>query len=135
MANEDSTAQETTTHKIDQCNSHNIMYELWERTSHTLTDKDLEWFSGATEHAEYELASLNRAIVSIGCLALNDAALERGKQAGNFQIDSGDTPDLLFSIANSLSAIQGLIHVGSSADDRLKNPERYQKSNEIKAVK
>ncbi|MDP3280795.1 MAG: hypothetical protein Q8M57_07090 [Nitrosomonas sp.] len=98
MANEDSTAQETTTHRIDQCNSHNIMFELWERTSHTLTDKDLEWFSGATDQAEDEHASLNRAIVSNGCLALNDAALERGKQAGNFQIDSAEIRPICFSL-------------------------------------
>ena len=65
---------------------------------------------------------------------MNDANLERGKQAGNLR-DNEDLPDLLFSIANSIGTIQGLIHIGNSANDRLKNPERYRKSDEIKAVK
>lgn len=134
MADKDFTAQETKTYRIDVCNSHNIMFELWERVSHTLTDKELEWFSGATEHAEHGLITLKQTIESIGCLVMNDANLEREKQAGNFS-NNDDVPDLLFSIANSLDTIQGLIHIGSSADDRLKNPERYRKSDEIKAVK
>ena len=54
--------------------------------------------------------------------------------AGNFQSHS-DVPELLYSIANSLDTIQGLIHVGSSADHRLKHPELYRESDEIKAIK
>ncbi|SEG15208.1 hypothetical protein [Nitrosomonas ureae] len=133
MANEDFTA-ETKTRRIDICNSHNIMVELWERTSHTLTDKELKWFSQATEHAEQGLLSLKQTLESIGCLVLNEESLEAGKRSGNFQ-SSNDVPDLLFAIANYIENIQGLIHVGSSADARLKHPERYRSSDDIKSVK
>jgi len=133
MANEDSTVPETKISRIEICNSHNIMVELWERTSHTLTDKELKWFSQTTEHAEHGLVSLKQTIENIGCLVMNDANLEKGKQAGNFR-DNDDAADLLFSIANTLDTIQGLIHIGSSADHRLKNPDSYLKSNSIKAV-
>lgn len=134
MTDENSTGQETKTRRIDICNSHNIMVELWERTSHTLTDEELKWFSEATEHAEHGLISLKQTLENIGSMVLNDAYLERGKQAGNFR-DNEDLPDLLFTIANSLDNIQGLIHVGNSADHRLKNPEHYRKLDEIKVVK
>ena len=133
MANEDFTVPETKISRIEICNSCNIMVKLWERNSHTFTDKELEWFSYATDHAEQGLVSLKQTIESIGCLVLNDVNLERGAQAGNFQADT-DLPDLLFTIAHSLDNIQGLLHVGSSADHRLKNPELYLKSNSIKAV-
>lgn len=52
MAIKDSTLPETKTSRIDIRNSHNIMVDLWERTSHTLTDRELEWFSQATDNAE-----------------------------------------------------------------------------------
>lgn len=134
MAKKDSTAPETKTRRIDICNSYNIMVELWERTSHTLTDKELEWFSCATEQAEDSLIALKQTVESNGCLVLNDANLEKGIKAGNFQ-SAHDTSDLLFTIANQIENIQGLVHVGKSADHRLKNPELYRESDVIKAVK
>ena len=133
MSNEDSTAPDTKTSRIDICNSYNIMVDLLERTSHTLTDKELEWFSCATEQAEENLIALRQTIESIGCLVLNDANLEKGIKAGNFQTGH-DAPDLLFTIANQIENIQGLVHVGSSANHRLKNPELYRESHVIKAV-
>lgn len=134
MAIEDSTVRETEISRIDICNSSNIMLNLWERTRDALTEKELEWFAGATEHAEQGLISLKQTIENIGCLVMSDANLERGTQAGNFR-DNYAASELLFSIAYSLDTIQGLVHIGSSADDRLKYPERYEKSDTTKAVK
>ena len=68
MANEDSTAPETKSSRIEQCRYSNIMINLWERTSHKLTKKELEWFSGATEHAEHMIISLHDTVQGIGCL-------------------------------------------------------------------
>ncbi|SFF19550.1 hypothetical protein [Nitrosomonas sp. Nm166] len=133
MANNDSTVPETKTSRIDQCRSSNIMIKLWERTSHTLTKKELEWFSAATEHAEHMIISLHDTIEGVGCLVSGDG-WDGSVRSGNFQ-SHNDVPELLYSIANSLDTIQGLIHIGSSADHRLKYPELYRESDAIKAVK
>ena len=129
MADNDSTVPEPKTCRIDICNSNNIMVNLWERTSHTLTNKEWEWFAGATEQAEMSLMSLKQTIESIGCMVMHDANL-KGVAAGNFQ-SGHDVPDLLLTIANQLENIQGLVHIGSSADARLKNPECHLKSDQI----
>ena len=133
MANEDSTAPETKSSRIEQCRYSNIMINLWERTSHKLTKKELEWFSGATEHAEHMIISLHDTVQGIGCLVSGDGQ-DGSVRSGNFQ-SHNDVPELLYSIACSLDAIQGLIHIGNSAELRLRYPELYQESDAIKAVK
>jgi hypothetical protein len=129
MANNDSTVPETKTSGIGQCIiSSNILIKLWERASDTLTDEELEWFSGATDHAENMIIPLHETINGIGCLVASD------EQDGTFQ-SRHDVPGLLFSIANSLDTIQGLIHIGSAANHRLRKPECYRELNSIITVK
>ena len=120
----DSNHTQSTSGIESACIPSNVFFELWERTSSTLTEKELEWFSRSTEYAEMMLRNLRDTMEGIGCLVASDTKENNAYPAGNFQSNS-DVPTLLFSLANSIDSIQGMIHVGTSADDRLRNPELY----------
>ncbi len=96
----------------------NCFYELWEASAEHLTEKQLSWFAGFSDYAENQARNLADVVVGIGCLVASD------DDAGSFQ-DKQAIATLLFSINQQLETISGLIHVSSSAADRLINPKMY----------
>lgn len=115
MAKEDFTAPETKVCRVDVCCSTNIMIKLWNSASDTLTEEELEWFSGATENAELVIISLRQTLETLGCVISNDANHRDGSKSVNF-LSNDNVTDLMFMITNHLDTIQGLIYIGSSAD-------------------
>ncbi len=131
MQTNQNTTPESNDHIIEgAATTHRVMLELWERTASILSTEGLEWFAKATEQAEHLTGELEDVLEGLGCLVMSDRAC--GKKAtdlchyptGNFQ-SADDVGVLLFFIAKNLDTIKGLIHVGSSAQDRLINPKLY----------
>lgn len=108
--------------KKDISSAYHVMWELWERNSHTFTKNELEWFAGAVDQAEIITGSLQDAISSIEYLLSNPGI------AG----ENHDMPGLLWAISNQLDAIRGLLHVGTSAEYRLRHPELFEKKDSMK---
>lgn len=117
MAEEDSTGIQSV-----MCSS-NVISELWKRASGNMSKDELEWFAGAVEHAEHVAFQLQNTVAGIGCLVSADGN-DGGLKAGNFQ-DAHDVSSLLFGISHTISGIRGLLHVGTSAQFRLKRPDLY----------
>lgn len=109
------------------CDSSNMLHELWERTASRLSESELEWFARASEHASHIVGNLRHVVEGIGCLVANDGSLQNiGDKSGNFQ-SADSVSSLLFSIENQLDSVQGLMNIGSSASNRLRNPDLYRR--------
>lgn len=109
------------------CDTSNMLHELWERASPSLSDSELEWFAGASEHAGNIVGNLRHVVEGIGCLVANDGSgQDISCRAGNFQ-SANSVSSLLFSIENQLDSLQGLINIGDSAGHRLRNPDLYRR--------
>ena len=123
MANPDSTEIETKSNeqtKLDMgiVDPYNVFTTLWERSSDTLTEAELEWFAGSLDCANTVSKYLEHTVEGIGCLVCDD------KDAGSFQ-GGYDLTKLLFGVANSIGSIRALVHIGDSAQRRLINPAHY----------
>jgi hypothetical protein len=72
------------------------------------------------EQAEQEADNLHDLVIGIGCLVGVD------ENAGNFKHKSG-VSNLLFNISHQIDTIKGMIHIGSNAEYRLRNPDAYKR--------
>ena len=97
--------------------AYHVMFELWERTSSTLTKEELEYFADAVDQAEIIAEHLQGAV--------SDAAFLLQQQPA--ATVANDMPDLLWSTMDQLDAIRGLLHIGTSASCRLRHPELFEK--------
>ena len=121
MAENDSTPERV----INGCASAgNVMKELWEITASRLTKKELKWFSGATDVAIFQAEKLAHTVELIGCYLNDDTQPDKttGNRGGWF---AGNEPQLLWSIADAVDCIRGMVYVGGCASDRLVHPELY----------
>lgn len=114
-----------TTHPVEQgidamCDTSNVLWELWKRAEPTLNNRELEYFSGATENAQSETRHLRDVVLGIACLISSDT------QSGALQ-DKDGMPTMLFSISAQLDTISGMIEIGSAANERLRFPEVYRR--------
>lgn len=102
------------------CDTSNVIWELWKRTSDRLSEQELEWFAKATEHAQSEARNLRDVVQGIGCLIASDTT------SGALQ-DTNGASSMLYAISAQLDTITGMIEIGSAANDRLRMPEIYQR--------
>ena len=102
------------------CDTSNVIWELWKRTSDRLSEQELEWFAKATEHAQSEARNLRDVVQGIGCLIASDTT------SGALQ-DTNGASSMLYAISAQLDIITGMIEIGSAANDRLRMPEIYQR--------
>lgn len=93
---------------------------LWEKNAHRLSVQELEWFVNFTDQAETETNNLAKMILNLACLIGAD------EHTGSFQ-NSRPLSDLLFNLSHQIDTINGMIHIGSRAEDRLRRPELYKK--------
>lgn len=100
------------------CNTSNILFELWERTAHTLNKSELAWFAKASESAKQQAANMRDTVECIGCLIASDT--ESGALQSRESVST-----MLFKLASQLDTINGLLEIGGAATDRLMNPEIY----------
>ena len=54
------------------CDTSNVLWELWKRTSDNLSEQELEWFAKATEQARMESRHLRDVVMGMGCLIASD---------------------------------------------------------------
>lgn len=80
-----------------------VMLELWRRTQYSLNEKELEWFAGASEHANNVAVALKGLTDGIG-----------GGGSGYFNEDH-NLPQLMFAISNTADTLAGLIRISSDA--------------------
>ena len=102
------------------CDTSNVLWQLWERAADSLSTSELEYFARATEHAHSEARHLRDVVMGMGCLIASDT------QSGALQ-DADGTSAMLYSIAEQLDTISGMIEIGRAADNRLHQPEIYQR--------
>ena len=102
------------------CDTSNVIWELWKRTSDRLSEQELEWFAKATEHAQSEARNLRDVVQGIGCLIASDTT------SGALQ-DTNGASSMLYAISAQLDTITGMIEIGSAANDRLRMPEIYKR--------
>ena len=102
------------------CDTSNVLWQLWERTADSLSKSELEYFARATEHAHTEARNLRDVVMGMGCLIASDT------QSGALQ-DTNGTSAMLYTIAEQLDTITGMIEIGRAADNRLRMPEMYQR--------
>lgn len=100
------------------CDAYGVITELWERCSCILTKDELEWFANAGEYAEHVAFQLEHVVEGVGCMVTEG-------DSGYFRPES-NLSMFLFSIAQQISQIRGLVEVSQSASDRLIHPERYE---------
>lgn len=126
-------AQSATSSTINaRLDTSNVLFELWERTAPTLNKSELEWFAGASDHAEQIVGNLRHVIEGVGCLVASDELRGKGQpRAGSFQ-EAPDVATLLYSIEQQLDTVQGLMNVGLSAGYRLRHPEQYSQIGGVK---
>jgi len=105
----------------------NALFHLWGKSASTLTTEELEWFSGLTNNALNTTENLSNIVQSIGCMVNEDNG-----ETGYFQ-NSHDVFMLMWNLSEQLDTIAGMIHIGTSAADRLQHPDWYKKSDLIKA--
>lgn len=102
-----------------------IFEELWGRTSDRLSDKELEWFEGATATANFAAQNLRDVVEGIGCLVSADEDRDTGRpNAGNFR-SADDVSKLLFFIAQSVDSLHGLMTIGEEASFRRNHPHLF----------
>jgi hypothetical protein len=89
----------------------NAFINLWDRAAPHLTEQELKWYSCLSENAELEAQQLASITESIGFMIADD-------ETGSFD-SSESVSDLLYSISNRLDTIHGLLHIASSAKDKL----------------
>jgi hypothetical protein len=97
---------------------------LWESAASRLDDEELEWYSGFVDTAQNETANLASIIMQLGCLIGNEHNTACSMATGCFQRPDS-VSELLFSLSFSLDTITGLLHIGDSAQGRLKRPDLY----------
>jgi hypothetical protein len=102
------------------CVTSNVLWQLWGRSSDSLSEQELEWFAKATEHAQSEARNLRDVVQGIGCLIASDTT------SGALQDRDGSSA-MLYAISGQLDTISGMIEIGSAANDRLRMPEMYQR--------
>jgi hypothetical protein len=103
-----------------------VVHELWERADDRLSPDELEWFSEALTRAEFVCGNLEKMLVDIDCLVL-----ENGKTDGTYW--TFQAPDEFFTLmcvtAETVDNIRALIEIGDSAAYRLLHPELFPRSS------
>ena len=105
----------------------NGFFALWEKSVNSLTKEELEWFAQFTDEAELAGKNLSGVLNGLGCLIGSD------DNTGSFQ-DQGAVSELLFNLSHQIDTINGMIQIGSSAEHRLRHPERYKVVEKQKAA-
>lgn len=101
-----------------ECNTSNVLFELWQRTERSLSKSELAWFAKSTWHAHQETNNLRGILSGLGCLISADT------QSGALQ-DKSSLSSLLLSVSTQLDTIGGMLEIGNAATDRLLHPEIY----------
>lgn len=100
---------------------YSVVTELWERAADRLSEKELEWFSGCSDNAEYVLSNIADSVARIGILIHND------DDDHTRCFDNASVGCLLYHLAESMRGVEALVSVGSCACSRLIHKDRYKK--------
>jgi hypothetical protein len=96
--------------------------ELCDAARPHLSIEQLEFLGRATEHARLHALNMSKITLGLGLLIAEDENTESSSNSGCFD---GETPTILFALANQLDYLAGLIELGSSAQFWLNHPDLH----------
>lgn len=88
---------------------------LWSKSGRNLTPSELQWFSeGAATFVTEFSSQLEDVLIDVACLVAADGSNKGHLHAGNLQ-NHGDVANLLYSVANQVNLLTGMVEIGSEA--------------------